>query len=90
MQPRSSHLFSARAEISLPAHNLFLKNNQLDGYADHGDDRYLNRQQHHLPLPEEPPELHDKDIFAEESLKPQVSRQGVTLGAPASTQFQDQ
>jgi hypothetical protein len=51
------------------AHNLFLKNNQPDGHADHGDDdRYLNPQQHHLP-PEEPPELHDKDIFAEESLK---------------------
>jgi hypothetical protein len=34
MQPPSSHLFSARAEISLPAHNLFLKNNQLDGLSE--------------------------------------------------------
>ena len=49
-------------------HSLFLKNNQPGDYADQGNDGYLSPQQYHLP-PEEPPELHDKDIFAEESLK---------------------
>jgi hypothetical protein len=51
-----------------PARSLFLKNNQPGDYADQADERYLSRQQYQLP-PDEPPELHDKDIFAEESLK---------------------
>jgi hypothetical protein len=59
---------SSEARFCPPRTRLFLKNNQPDGHADNGDERYLNRQQYHLP-PEEPPQLHDKDIFAEESLK---------------------
>ena len=59
---------------------LFLKNNQPGNYTDQADERYLNPPQYQLP-PEEPLELHDKDILPEESLKRNLKRAaGFTLG----------
>jgi hypothetical protein len=49
-------------------------NNQPNGHGDHGEDRYFNRQ-HYCFQPVERPPLHDKDIFAEESLKRTSSEQ---------------